>query len=707
MLVIKRDSTFEEFQREKIIKAIMKAGNGISLKTAEKIAEEIAFQFAGYDAVNISKIEEQIFNLLIAKKHKLTARAYENYRSIREFQREKANTIDNDVRTLIDDDNDYWKSENANKNPILNTTKRDYLAGIVSDDAARRWLLPPEVVRAHQDGEIHFHDRDYFIQHMSNCCLVNLEDMLQNGTMISDVLIEKPKSFSTACNIATQAIAQIASSQYGGQTISLAHLAPFVNESRKKFRKEVMAEWEAIGRPLIEEDINDIAEMRVRKDVEKGVQIIQYQVITLMTTNGQAPFITIFMALDEAKNEEERDDLAMIIEEVLYQRIQGVKNAEGVWITPAFPKLIYLLSELNACEGSPYFYLTRLAAACTAKRMVPDYISAKKMMEYKGDIYPCMGCRSFLTPDRCSDVVGNIAKAKNYQDDSHKYYGRFNQGVVTINLVDVALSSEKDEERFWSILDERLETCHKALKLRHERLKGTLTDVAPILWQHGALARLKKGETIDDLLFNGYSTISLGFAGLYECVKYMTGHSHSDEGIGEKFGLKVMQKLNDKCAEWKKAENIDYSVYGTPIESTTEKFAKKLQKKFGIIEGITDRNYITNSYHIPVFEKIDPFEKLRIEAKFQKLAPGGAISYIETADMTHNLQGVIKVIQYIYENIMYAELNCKSDYCEVCGYDREISLVEEDGKYIWKCPNCGNKDTSKMNVARRVCGLTI
>lgn len=705
MKVIKRDKkTIEWFDRNKIINAIMKAGNGIKQNIAEQIANEIAEKYQYKEVIPIDVIEADVFDLLVKHRHKLTARSYEGYRSIRAYQREVTNTTDEDVSALIGGKNEYYLSENSNKNPRLNTTIRDYLAAIMSDDITRRYLLPPEILRAHEDGEIHFHDRDYYIQRMHNCDLINLDDMLQNGTVISDTLIEKPKCFSTACNIATQAIAQIASSQYGGQSISLAHLSPFVNESRKKFRREVKEEFITANIPISVASINAIAEMRVHKDIEKGVQTIQYQVVTLMTTNGQAPFITVFMNINEVADGQDRADLAMVIEEVLRQRIQGVKNEEGEWITPAFPKLIYLLDENNAYEGTPYWYLTQLAAQCTAKRMVPDYISAKKMRELKGDIYTCMGCRSFLTPDRCSETVGNIAHAKNYVEGQHKYYGRFNAGVVTLNLVDIALSSEKNEEKFWEIFEERTELCHKALKIRHDRLLGTKTDVAPILWQYGALARLPKGATIDELLYHGYSTLSLGYAGLYECVKYMTGHSHSDESIGEAFGLKVMKALNDKCTAWKLAEDIDYSLYGTPLESTTEKFAKKMREKFGEIEGITDRNYITNSYHIPVFEQIDPFEKLRIESKFQELSPGGAISYIETADMTDNIDAVLKVMQYIYENIMYAELNTKSDYCECCGYDKAIDLIDENGKLIWKCPNCGNTDATKMNIARRTCG---
>ena len=710
MKVVKRDCTVADFDKSKVEKAVLKAmqnGSGvIKKKIAMDIANEIYDECKNMPEISVSDIEEKVFDKLISKKQRLTARAYEGYRSIREFQRENNNTTDEAVRELLAGTSEYWNEENSNKNPRLTTTQRDYMAGIVSTDMTRRFLLPPDIVQAHDDGIIHFHDADYFGQRMHNCDLLNLEDMLQNGTVISETLIEKPHSFSTACNIATQIIAQVASSQYGGQSVSLAHLAPFVEVSRKKIRSEVEKESSILTEDMISPSaIDEIVELRVKDEIKKGIQTIQYQVVTLMTTNGQAPFLTVYMYLNEAKNEREKNDLAMLIEETLNQRIQGVKNEQGVWITPAFPKLIYVLENDNIHENDPYWYLTELAAKCTAKRMVPDYISEKIMLELKGDVYTCMGCRSFLTPDRFTEKgIGNVANAKNYEPGKHKYYGRFNQGVVTLNLVDVALSSEKDEEKFWELLDERAELCHRALRLRHERLLGTPADVAPILWRYGALARLEKGETIDKLLYNGYSTISLGYAGLYECVKYMTGVSHSDEGIGEEFGLKVMQRLNDKCAEWRAAENIDYSLYGTPLETTTYKFAKCLQDRFGIIEGITDRNYVTNSYHIPVFEEIDPFEKLRIEAKFQKLSPGGAISYIETADMTNNTQAVLQVMQFIYENIMYAELNTKSDYCQVCGYDGEIQLIDKDNKLIWHCPNCGNEDPRKMNVTRRTCG---
>lgn len=709
--VIKRDCTEVEFQKEKISNAILKAmknGSGIvKPKIANSIANEIYEGNKGKEEISISEIEQLVFDKLISNGQRLTARSYEGYRSIREFQRENSNTIDNEIIELINDKSEYWKDENANKNPMLNTTKRDYMAGIVSTDATRRYLLPPEIIQAHDDGILHFHDADYFIQLLHNCDLVNLEDMLQNGTVISEVLIEKPHSFSTACTVTTQIIAQVASSQYGGQSISLAHLAPFVDVSRQKIREEVVSEFSLVKDTYIDEYelINSIVKERLQKEITKGIQTIQYQLTTLMTTNGQAPFITIFMYLNEAKNKQEKSDLAMLIEEILKQRKEGVKNEDGVFVAPAFPKLIYVTEKDNITEDSPYWYLTVLAAECSAKRLVPDYISEKMMLELKGDVYTCMGCRSFLTPDRFTDNgIGNIANAKNYIPNIHKYYGRFNQGVVTINLPDIALSSEGDFDRFWELFEERTELCHKALRLRHERLLGMPSDVSPILWRYGALARLKKGEVIDRLLYDGYSTISLGYAGLYECVKYMTGHSHSDEGVGEKFGLKVMQMLNDKCKQWRENENIDYSLYGTPIESTTYKFAKKLKERFGIVEGITDKNYITNSYHIPVFEPIDAFEKLKIESKFQKLSPGGAISYIETPSMLHNIPALLEVIKYMYDNIMYAEINTKSCYCEKCGYDGDIPLVDKDNKLMWRCPNCGNDDASTMDIAFRVCG---
>lgn len=717
MKVVKRDCSEVDFDKSKISTAILKAmknGSGIvKPKIAEDIANEIEKECKNKDEVSISDIESMVYNKLITKKQRLTAKAYEGYRSIREFQRENENTTDSEIHNLVEDKDEYWKDENANKNPTLNPTKRDYIAGSVSTDMTKRYLLSPEIIQAHNEGLIHFHDADYFLQHMHNCGLVNLEDMLQNNTVISEVLIETPHAFSTACNIATQGIAQIASNQYGGQSISLAHLAPFVDVSRKSIRKKVTEELYDNG--LISEYNEDLAEVvnitnkRLKEEIEKGVQTIQYQLVTLMTTNGQAPFITIFMYLNEAKNEREKADLAMLIEEMLHQRIQGVKNEKGVYIAPAFPKLIYVLEEDNITEDSKYWYLTELAAECTSKRLVPDYISEKMMLELKGDVYTCMGCRSFLTVDRFTDKVGNIANAKNFNPSKHKYYGRFNQGVVTISLPDIAFSSDGDFDKFWEIFEERTELCHKALRARHERLLGTSSDVAPILWQHGAYARLKKHEKIDRLLYDGYSTISLGYAGLYECVKFMTGHSNSDEGIGEEFGLKVMQALNDKCNQWKEAENIDYSLYGTPLESTTYKFAKCLKSRFGsdIFEKLDgfDRNYITNSYHIPVFEHITAFEKLRIESKFQKLSPGGAISYIEVPSMSHNIPAILEVIKFIYNNIIYAEINTKSCYCEKCGFDGDIPLVsDENNRLKWECPSCGNTDNTTMDIAFRVCG---
>lgn len=717
MKVIKRDCSEVDFDKSKISTAILKAmknGSGIiKPKIAEDIANEIEEECKDKDEVSISDIESLVYDKLITKKQRLTAKAYEGYRSIREFQRENENTTDMEIHNLVEDKDEYWKDENANKNPVLNPTKRDYIAGSVSTDMTKRYLLSPEIIQAHNEGLIHFHDADYFLQHMHNCGLVNSEDMLQNNTVISETLIETPHSFSTACNIETQAIAQIASNQYGGQSISLAHLAPFVNVSRKSIRKKVTEELYDNG--LISDHNEDLAEVvnitnkRLKEEIEKGVQTIQYQLVTLMTTNGQAPFITIFMYLNEAKNECEKADLAMLIEEMLRQRIQGVKNEDGIYIAPAFPKLIYVLEEDNITKDSKYWYLTELAAECTSKRLVPDYISEKMMLELKGDVYTCMGCRSFLTVDRFTDKVGNIANAKNFDPNKHKYYGRFNQGVVTISLPDIAFSSDGDFDKFWEIFEERTELCHKALRARHERLLGTSSDVAPILWQHGAYARLKKHEKIDRLLYDGYSTISLGYAGLYECVKFMTGHSHSDEGIGEEFGLKVMQALNDKCNQWKQAENIDYSLYGTPLESTTYKFAKCLKSRFGSdifkkLDGF-DRNYITNSYHIPVFEHITAFEKLRIESKFQKLSPGGAISYIEVPSMSHNIPAILEVIKFIYNNIMYAEINTKSCYCEKCGFDGDIPLVsDENNRLKWECPSCGNTDNTTMDIAFRVCG---
>lgn len=698
MKVLKRNCTEVDFDKNKITQAILKAmknGSGIiKPKIAEDIANEIYEENKDKDEISISEIESLVYDKLITKRQRLTAKAYEGYRSIREFQRENDNTTDEQIAELLGGTSVYWKEENSNKNPTLSTTQRDNMAGIVSMDISRRYLLPPEVVQAHETGIIHFHDLDYYAQHMHNCDLVNLEDMLQNGTVISGTMIEKPHSFSTACNIATQIIAQVASSQYGGQSITLSHLAPFVQVSRDKIRAEVEEEIKIVGVEYSKRAINEIVNKRLKKEIAKGVQTIQYQVVTLMTTNGQAPFLTVFMYLNEAKNETEKKDLAMIIEETLKQRHQGVKNETGAWITPAFPKLIYVLEEDNIAKDSPYFYLTELAAKCTAKRLVPDYISEKKMKELKeGNCFPVMGCRSALSP---------------WKDENgeYKFYGRFNQGVVTINLPDIALSSDGDIDTFWQIFDERTELCHKALRCRHEHLLGTPSDVAPILWQYGALARLKKGETIDKLLYGGYSTISLGYAGLYECVKYMTGKSHTDNAEGTKFGLQVMQALNDKCNKWKAEENIGYSLYGSPIESTTYKFAKCLRKRFGVISGITDRDYITNSYHVPVFEKIDPFTKLDLEGKFQTLSTGGAISYVECADLTKNTDVVIKVMQFIYDHIMYAELNTKSDYCQVCGYDGEIKIVDENGRLVWECPQCGNRDQAKMNVARRTCGLT-
>lgn len=715
--VIKRDCTEDDFKKEKISNAILKAmknGSGIIRpQIAESIADEIYEEYKDKEEVNISEIESMVYDKLITKKQRLTAKAYEGYRSIREFQRECENTTDKEIIELIDGNSDYWKNENANKNPVLNTTIRDYMAGITSTDAVRRYLLSPEIVQAHDEGVLHFHDADYFLQHLHNCDLINLEDMLQNGTVISETMIEKPHSFSTACTVTTQIIAQVASAQYGGQSISLAHLAPFVDVSRQRIRKEVANELYSNGFILEYNEncaeVTNIVKERLKNEITKGIQTIQYQLVTLMTTNGQAPFITIFMYLNEAKTELEKNDLAMLIEEMLKQRIQGVKNEDGVFIAPAFPKLIYVTEEDNISENTPYWYLTELAAKCSAKRLVPDYISEKVMLEVKGDVYTCMGCRSFLTPDRFTDNgIGNIANAKNYTIGLHKYYGRFNQGVVTISLPDIAFSSERDIDKFWELFEERTELCHKALRARHDRLRGTLSDVAPILWQNGALARLNKHEEITNLLYHGYSTISLGYAGLYECVKYMTGHSHSDEGIGEKFGLEIMQRLNDKCTEWKVTENIDYSIYGTPLESTTYKFSKCLKNRFGddIFEKLDgkDRNYITNSYHIPVFEPIDAFEKLRIESKFQRLSPGGAISYIETPSMINNVPALLEIIKYMYENIMYAEINTKSCYCEKCGYDGDIPLVDENNTLKWKCPNCGNDDNTMMDIAFRVCG---
>ena len=652
-------------------------------------------------AVSVEEIQDMVENQLMAIGAFAIAKNYVRYRYDRSLVR-KANTTDNRILSLIECNNEEVMQENSNKNPTVNSVQRDYMAGEVSKDLTRRLLLPEDIVEADKQGIIHFHDSDYFAQHMHNCDLVNLEDMLQNGTVISETLIERPHSFSTACNIATQIIAQVASNQYGGQSISLAHLAPFVQVSRVKIRQEVIGEMKDLGIAVTEDQIDKLTEERLRREITKGIQTIQYQVVTLLTTNGQAPFVTVYMYLDEAKNPQEKKDLAMIIEETLKQRYLGVKNEAGVWITPAFPKLIYVLDEDNITPDAPYYYLTELAAKCTAKRMVPDYISAKKMRELKGDVYTCMGCRSFLTPDR-SYVKGNLANAGNYREGERKYYGRFNQGVVTVNLVDIGLSARKDMNRFWEIFDERMELCHRAMRCRHERLKGTLSDAAPILWQYGALARLKKGETIDKLLYDGYSTLSLGYAGLWECV-YSLIEKKLTEPEGKKLGLEIMQKLNDYCTKWKEAENIDYSIYGTPLESTTYSFAKSLQRRFGIVKGVTDRNYITNSYHVHVTEPIDAFSKLKLESEFQALSPGGAISYVEVPNMQDNIPAVLQVIRYIYDNIMYAELNTKSDYCQVCGYDGEIKIIEDDGKLVWECPHCGNRDQSKLNVARRTCG---
>uniref|UniRef100_UPI003FEF2EFD anaerobic ribonucleoside-triphosphate reductase n=1 Tax=Gemmiger formicilis TaxID=745368 RepID=UPI003FEF2EFD len=703
MKIIKRNGSEAVFDITKIIAAITKANKVVP--DAQRLTKQQIIEISDHvqevcyargHAMNVEEIQDIVEDAIMATGAYEVARRYITYRYVQSLKRTH-NTTDDKILSLIECNNEEVKQENSNKNPTVNSVQRDYMAGEVSKDLTMRMLLPPEIVKAHEEGIIHFHDADYYAQHMHNCDLVNLDDMLQNGTVISGTLIEKPHSFSTACNIATQIIAQVASSQYGGQSISLTHLAPFVDVSRKKIRRDVEAEMKDLGIDPGEEKISEIVEKRLREEIKRGVQTIQYQVVTLMTTNGQAPFITVFMYLNEAgDNQRLKSDLAIVIEEMLRQRYQGVKNEAGVWITPAFPKLIYVLENDNIYEGQPYYYLTKLAAKCTAKRMVPDYISEKKMLEYKvdkngeGHCFTCMGCRSFLTP---------------YVDENGKpkYYGRFNQGVVTINLVDVALSSGGDFDKFWQIFDERLELCHKALMCRHNRLKGTLSDAAPILWQYGALARLKKGEPIDKLLYGGYSTISLGYAGLYECCKYMTGKSHTDPAA-KPFALNVMQHMNDACTKWKNQHNIDFSLYGTPLESTTYKFAKCLQKRFGLVPGITDRNYITNSYHVHVTEQIDAFTKLKFESDFQKLSPGGAISYVEVPNMQDNLEAVIKVMQFIYENIMYAELNTKSDYCQVCGYDGEIQIVPEDGKLVWECPRCHNRDQNKLNVARRTCG---
>ncbi len=699
--VIKRNGEEVHFNSQKIVNAVHKANEEVDRLhqmndyQIRAIADSIANKVQeSIHAVNVEDIQDMVETGIMAMRGYEVAQKYVRYRYKRELTR-KSNTTDNGILSLLDNINEEVNQENSNKNPVINSTQRDYMAGEVSKDLSRRVLLPEKIVRAHEEGIIHFHDTDYFAQREHNCDLINLEDMLQNGTVISETLIEKPHSFFTACNVTTQIVAQVASNQYGGQSFTLAHLAPFVDISRKKIRKNVIEERKECGEPMDEAIINKVTERRLREEVKSGIQTIQYQLITLMTCNGQAPFVTVFMYLDEVPEGQTRKDLAMIIEEVMVQRMQGVKNEKGVWITPAFPKLIYVLDEDNISEDSPYWYLTELAAKCTAKRMVPDYISAKIMKELKqGDVYPCMGCRSFLT----------VEDSQRNADGSHKYYGRFNQGVVTINLVDVACSSEGDMDRFWEILDERLELCHEALRCRHERLLGTISDVAPILWQNGALARLKKGEKIDKLLFNGYSTISLGYAGLYEMCMRMLGKSHTDPEA-RPFALKVMQRLNDKCKEWKEAENISYSVYGTPMESTTYKFAKCLQKRFGIIPGVTDKNYITNSYHVHVSEKIDAFSKLKFESEFQKLSPGGAVSYVEVPNMQNNIPAVLSVMKFIYNNIMYAELNTKSDYCECCGYDGEMVIKDdESGKLIWECPNCGNRDQNKMFVARRTCG---
>ena len=718
MKIIKRNGSEVTFEVEKIVNAIAKANAEVP---EDQRLTEREIQFASLNVtdecekaghtVTVEEVQDLVEDQLMALDRFEVARKYIIYRYIQNQKRHK-NTTDDKILSLIECNNEEVKQENSNKNPTVVSVQRDYMAGEVSKDLVQRELLPEDIVAAHNEGLIHFHDSDYFAQHMHNCDLINLDDMLQNGTVISGTLIERPHSFSTACNIATQIIAQVASCQYGGQSISLAHLAPFVDVSRKKIRKTVMEEMNSVGVELSAEQLNEMVEKRLRDEVSRGVQTIQYQVVTLMTTNGQAPFITVFMYLNEAKNEQEKQDLALIIEEMLRQRYQGVKNEEGVWITPAFPKLIYVLEEDNVHEDSKYYYLTQMAAKCTARRLVPDYISEKKMKEYKlskgekegeGDTFTCMGCRSFLTPDRSGNGFNNVARAKNYEPNKPKYYGRFNQGVVTINLPDVALSAGRDMDKFWKIFDERLELCHRALRARHDRLKGTLSDAAPILWQYGALARLDKGEVIDPLLYGGYSTISLGYAGLYECVKAMTGHSHTDKEATP-FALQVMQHMNDKCTEWKEAEDIDYSLYGTPLESTTYKFAKALQRRFGVIPGITDKGYITNSYHVHVAEEIDAFQKLQFESEFQRLSPGGAISYVEVPNMQDNIEAVLSVMQFIYDHIMYAELNTKSDFCQECGYDGEIQIVEEDGKLVWECPHCGNRDQTKMNVARRTCG---
>ena len=710
MKIIKRNGSEAVFDITKIISAITKANDVVAedvrmtATQIHRIADSVEMSCMELGrSPSVEEIQDMVEDQIMAHGAYEVAKKYITYRYTRSLIRQ-SNTTDDKILSLIECNNEEAKQENANKNPVVNSTQRDYMAGEVSRDITNRILLPKDIVEAHEEGIIHFHDADYYAQHMHNCDLVNLEDMLQNGTVITGTLIERPHSFATACNIATQIVAQVASNQYGGQSISLAHLAPFVQVSRDRIRTIVRSEVDYLDVRPTEEQIDRIVEQRLREEIRRGVQTIQYQVVTLLTTNGQAPFVTVSMYLNEVKNEAEKEDLALIIEETLSQRYQGVKNEQGIWVTPAFPKLIYVLEEDNIHEDSKYYYLTKLAAKCTAKRMVPDYISEKKMLELKGDVYTCMGCRSFLTPDRFTDAgIGNIANAGNYEPGKHKYYGRFNQGVVTINLPDVALSSGGNIEKFWKIFDERLDLCYRALLCRHERLKGTLSDAAPILWQYGACARLAKGEPIDKLLFNGYSTLSLGYAGLYECVKYMTGKSHTDPSATP-FALEIMQYMNAACARWKAKHNIDFSLYGTPLESTTYKFAKCLQKRFGVIEGVTDKGYITNSYHVHVTEQIDAFEKLRFEAQFQHLSPGGAISYVEVPDMQDNLEAVLQVMKFIYDNIIYAELNTKSDYCQVCGWDGEIEIAEEDGKLIWRCPRCGNTDQDKMNVARRTCG---
>ncbi|MBQ9210366.1 MAG: anaerobic ribonucleoside-triphosphate reductase [Clostridia bacterium] len=711
MRIIKRNGSEMTFDPEKILVAVSKANNqaDASERLPEADIKEITEKVTALceelgRAPSVEEVQDMVERQLVLHGSFDVAKRYITYRYTRALARQ-ANTTDNKILSLIECVNEEAKQENSNKNPVINSTQRDYMAGEVSKDLSERVLLPQDIVEAHEAGIIHFHDMDYYAQHMHNCDLVNLEDMLQNGTVITGTLIEKPHSFSTACNIATQIIAQVASNQYGGQSISLAHLAPFVEISRQKIRRELEKEFAELKIDLGEEAMEKLVHSHLLSEIQRGVQTIQYQVVTLLTTNGQAPFVTVFMYLNEAKSEQEKADLALIIEEVLRQRFEGVKNEQGIWVTPAFPKLIYVLEEDNIREGTPYFYLTQLAAKCTAKRMVPDYISEKVMKGLKGgDVYTCMGCRSFLTPDRFTDAgIGNIANAQSYEPGKHKYYGRFNQGVVTVNLVDIGLSAQGDMDRFWQIFDERMELCHRALRCRHDRLKGTVSDVAPILWQYGALARLNKGEVIDRLLYDGYSTLSLGYAGLWECVRALNGKKLT-EPEGEKLGLEIMQKLNDYTGKWKKEENIDYSIYGTPLESTTYKFAKCLQKRFGVIENITDKGYITNSYHIHVTEPINAFDKIRIESRFQALSPGGAISYVEVPNMNDNLEAVIKVMQYIYDNILYAELNTKSDYCQVCGWDGEIEIKETQGKLVWTCPCCGNTDQNKMNVARRTCG---